>query len=69
MILDLCRDFDDLTYVNSASDMLMLSICNGRERDREDWEQVFKAADTRFKILDVYTPKPSALGIIDVLWK
>ena len=50
-------------------DMLMLSICNARERDEEDWRQVFKEADSRFEVLRVFTPKGSALGIIDVVWK
>jgi hypothetical protein len=50
-------------------DMLMLSICNARERDEADWRQVFEEADTRFKVLRVFTPKGSALGIIDVAWE
>ena len=50
-------------------DMLMLSICNARERDTEDWRQVFEDADPRFKVLRVFTPSGSALGIIDVVWE
>ncbi|TVY47475.1 O-methyltransferase [Lachnellula occidentalis] len=51
-----------------AMDMLMLSICNARERDEEDWRQVFTEADSRFKVLRVFTPKGAALGIVDVVW-
>lgn len=58
-----------LTMRNRAMDMLMLSICNARERDEEDWRQVFKEADSRFEVLRVFTPKGSALGIVDVVWK
>jgi hypothetical protein len=52
-----------------AMDMLMLSICNAREREEADWRQVFGEADSRFKVLRVFTPKESALGIIDVAWE
>ncbi|TVY52432.1 O-methyltransferase bik3 [Lachnellula cervina] len=52
-----------------AMDMLMLSICNARERDEEDWRQVFTEADSRFKVPRVFTPKGAALGIVDVVWE
>jgi hypothetical protein len=50
-------------------DMLMLSICNSRERDREDWQKVISEADPRFKIRSVFTPSESALGIIVAVWE
>jgi hypothetical protein len=50
-------------------DMLMLSICNSRERDEDDWRKVFQEASPQFKVLRVFTPKGSALGIIDVVWE
>lgn len=50
-------------------DMLMLSICNAREREEADWRQVFQEADPRFKVMRIFTPKESALGIIDVAWE
>lgn len=49
-------------------DMLMLSLCNSRERDEEDWRRVFLEADLRFNVLRVFTPTGVALGIIDVMW-
>lgn len=52
-----------------AMDIIMLSLCNSRERDEADWRQVFQEADPRFKVLRVFTPKGSALGIIDVAWE
>lgn len=48
-------------------DMLMLSICNARERDEEDWRQVFTEAELRFKVPLVFTPKAAAL--VDVVWE
>ena len=57
-----------LIYNYRAMDMLMLSICNARERDEDDWRQVFAEADSRFKVLRVFTPKGAALGIVDVVW-
>ncbi|TVY93429.1 O-methyltransferase, partial [Lachnellula willkommii] len=52
-----------------AMDMLMLSTCNARERDEEDWRQVFADADPRFRVLRVFTPTGAALGIVDVVWE
>lgn len=57
-----------LTDRSSAMDMLMLSICNSRERDEKEWRQLFEKADLCFKVLRVFTPKGSALGIMDVVW-
>ena len=50
-------------------DMLMLSICNARERDEDDWRRLFGEADSRFKVLRIFTPKGSTLGIVDVVWE
>lgn len=58
-----------LTNKPRAIDMLMLSICNARERDEEDWRQLFLDADPSFKVLRVFTPTGAALGIIDVVWE
>ena len=49
--------------------MLMLSICNARERDEDDWRRLFGEADSRFKVLRIFTPKGSTLGIVDVVWE
>jgi O-methyltransferase domain len=60
---------EQLTDGSRAMDMLMLSICYARGRDKEDWRQVFREADRRFNDLCVFTPKVVALGIIDVVWE
>lgn len=46
----------------------MLEIHNGKERDLEDWKQLFKVADTKFQFLSVYQPLQSRLAIIEFVW-
>ena len=55
--------------MKSAMDMLMLTLCNSRERDRDDWAQIFQEADARFKFVDAYTPEGSVLGIAEAIWQ
>ena len=50
-------------------DMLMLTLCNARERDRDAWEGLFKEADDRFQFVSAYVPDGSSLGIIVAEWK
>lgn len=49
-------------------DMIMLSLFNARERDRADWEQVFKEADPRFKDVVIWVPEGATLSIIEAVW-
>ena len=46
-------------------DMLMLTLCNARERDRDDWEMLFKQADDRFHFVSAAVPEGSSLAIIE----
>ena len=50
-------------------DMLMLTLCNARERDRDDWEMLFKQADNRFQFVDASVPEGSSLAIIEAKWR
>lgn len=50
-------------------DMLMLTLCNARERDRDDWEVLFKEADSRFRFGSAFVPEGSSLGIIEARWE
>ena len=52
-----------------SMDMLMLTLCNARERDRDDWEALFRSADERFRFVSAFIPENSSLGIIDAIWK
>ncbi len=47
----------------------MLSLCNSRERERDDWVTIFGEADKRFKVVDVYLPQESTLGVVEVVWE
>lgn len=50
-------------------DMLMLTLCNARERDRDDWEMLFREADVRFGIVGASVPEGSSLAIIEAVWQ
>ena len=47
----------------------MLTLCNSRERDRDDWAQIFQEADGRFKFVNAYTPEGSVLGLVEAVWQ
>ena len=47
----------------------MLGIFNSRERDIDEWQSLFREADSRFEFLGVKEPKGSALAIIEARWK
>ena len=46
----------------------MLELHNGRERDLEDWKQLFDEADRRFELLSVHQSPRSRLAIIEFVW-
>lgn len=56
------------TYMASAMDMLMLTLCNGHERQKGDWVELFQQADPRFIFKRSGVPKGSALGILEFSW-
>lgn len=47
----------------------MLQIQNSRERERQDWEHLFKEADPSFKFLGVQQPEGSKLAFIEASWE
>lgn len=51
------------------SDLMMWRCFNARERDEDDWRAVIEATDPRFKIVKVWTPPKTTLGIIEVVWE
>ena len=59
----------ELADEESSMDMIQLSIGNGRERQKSDWEELFRIADARFKLVDAYLPEDAALGIVHVIWR
>ena len=38
-------------YITRSMDMLMMTLCNARERDRDDWATLFQEADKRFNMV------------------
>lgn len=50
------------------SDMTMLALFNSREREKGDWEGLFREADERFTDINIWTPEGSALSIIEATW-
>ena len=47
----------------------MMTVCNSRERTKEEFEKLFKAADERFQMVDVHRTPGSPLSIIEVGFK
>ena len=48
--------------------MIMLSLFNARERERDDWISLFERADARFRDVRVWLPEGATLAIIEAVW-
>lgn len=48
--------------------MIMLSLFNARERERADWEGLFREADSRFQDVRIWVPEGATLAIIEAVW-
>lgn len=48
--------------------MVMLTLCNSRGRDRDDWDMIFKKADDCFRLVKAHVPNGSSLGIVEAVW-
>lgn len=46
----------------------MLSLLNAKERDDDDWFNLFKQADPRFKYLGHNQPQGSRMSIMEAVW-
>lgn len=46
----------------------MLEIGNARERGLEEWQALFKEADSRFAFQGVIQPPGSRLAILELKW-
>lgn len=49
-------------------DMTMLSLYNSRERDRDDWVDLFHQADSRLRLVEIHVFPESDSGIIEFEW-
>jgi hypothetical protein len=46
----------------------MLAILNGRERDSDEWQSLFKRTDSRFQFVGITEPEGSQLVMIEAVW-
>lgn len=46
----------------------MLALSNARERDMDDWMNLFKQADSRFVFLGIKTLENCPVAIIEAVW-
>ena len=49
-------------------DVIMQVTVNAREREADDWVELFKAADERFKFLKAWKPEKSRMWFIVAEW-
>lgn len=52
-----------------AYDMLMMTLFNAREREIDDWVQLFREADARFRFVDAKRPEVGTMGVILAEWE
>ncbi|KAH7377928.1 O-methyltransferase-domain-containing protein [Phaeosphaeria sp. MPI-PUGE-AT-0046c] len=50
-------------------DLYMRSLCNGKEREAQDWKNLVAQADSRFHIRAISQLPSCKLGIIDIEWR
>lgn len=57
-----------LTTSARSIDLALECFSKGRERHLDEWRAVLPAAAERFVLYQVFVPKDSLLGIIEVHW-
>jgi hypothetical protein len=50
-------------------DLLQFVTVNGREREVEDWKDLFQRADSRFTFLKAWKPEKSHMWLIEAIWQ
>ena len=53
---------------NSNLDIAMLALFNSKERDEGDWEDLFAAADSRFKVQGIIRMNGARLDMVIAQW-
>ena len=61
--------FYKITNVNRMTDIMMMSLMNGKERGLNQWKALFEQADPRFKWSGGSRPDGSRLWIYIVTWE
>ncbi|KAL8896142.1 MAG: hypothetical protein Q9207_007858 [Kuettlingeria erythrocarpa] len=54
---------------NRDSDITMLAMSNSQERDQDDWEELLRAADSKFKLEEVRRIPDAKLDMIIARWE
>ena len=49
--------------------MLMLTLQNARERELDDWEELFHQADPRYKWIGAKVKEGDSSAVIEVTWE
>ncbi|KAK3994347.1 O-methyltransferase-domain-containing protein [Cladorrhinum sp. PSN332] len=49
-------------------DLLMQVVVNAREREADDWTDIFSEADRRYRVNRVWTPEGSTMSFIEAEW-
>ena len=49
-------------------DLAMWATHNAKERELEDWEELFRTADPGYKLHTMIKPKNSRLSILELIW-
>ncbi|TGO84974.1 hypothetical protein BPOR_0444g00010 [Botrytis porri] len=56
-------------WPDNSLDIIMLSMHNSREREAEEWQDLFLEADPRFGVLKIWTAIGASLAIIEAVWQ
>jgi hypothetical protein len=46
----------------------MMTLFNARERELEDWKDLFRQADKRFKFISARLPEVGTMSVITAIW-
>jgi 6-hydroxytryprostatin B O-methyltransferase len=57
---------DHLADDRSFMDLQMMVVVNGKERTRQEWDELLALADPRLKIVSVKQPQYSVASIIEI---
>jgi hypothetical protein len=55
-------------YLTRAFDLAMLELFNSKEREPDDWLNLFAIADSRFKVTEIKQPATCKLAFIEAVW-
>ncbi|KAF2878229.1 sterigmatocystin 8-O-methyltransferase [Massariosphaeria phaeospora] len=53
----------------TATDLRLLALFNGREREVGEWEGLFRAADERFEVAGTRTTEDGFFAVVEAVWK